>query len=979
MDDTLDDPLRLPAPLATPTRPPIPLAAAIVPVIGAVVLWWLTRSTYALWFAALGPLMAAAAFADGLRTSRRARRRSAKERAAAFAELATEVERRHDDERRVAGRRTPDVAGYAGDLDEVWRAVPGRADVIVVGQGEGPSTLRIDGDPHDDEARDVRRRARSLSGIPVTVPRTAGIAVSGPPALSVAVVRALALQVCLAHAPGAVRVVGGDGVLADLPHRDATRGEVLFVGRGDQPVPDDVDTPLILLAEGAPAPPRCAAVLTLLGAGRARLEHGGRSQEVVVEGVSAAQGVALAQALRERAERLGHRLDGAVSFADLPALGGGRESLAVAVGASAGESIVLDLVADGPHAVVIGVTGSGKSELLTTWIAGLCRTRTPQEVSLLLVDFKGGRTFDALAALPHVTGVLTDLDEEQAVRAVESLRAEIRHRERVLGEASARDILEAGGALSRLVIVVDEYAALVAAQPELHELFADIAARGRALGMHLILASQRAGGAFRDGVLANAPLRIAFRVTDAADSRTILGQDDAVRLPGTEAARGTALVRRAADSAPRVARVARCDEAALAEIRASAVGSPPARRPWLPPLPDRVDVSDGRLRPAAGPAASGRIVLGLADEPERQRQVAIDLPAGSGGIAVVGGPGSGRTTLLRAIAAQASAPVWVPADAEAAWDVVAALDGVPRGSVVLVDDADALVARLPADHAAAWIASLERACREARSRGIDIVASVTRPTGPVGRVLDLLPHRALLPMTSRGDHVAAGGESADYLPGARPGRGRWGRRLVQFAVAAGPGVGVGSGLGAGFAGDADPAPPLVLGGAIAFVLGPGPRADAVVAACTREGRQVRAVDDPTGGAALDGAVGAGEVIGGRGPVGPSGRAGTAAIAGVGAAAQEGGSAREQTESRDGSPVAQEPVVIGSPEAWLAQWRALAGARERATLVVDADCAAEYRAITGRRDLPPYARPGAGRAWALTPGAPPRRVTLPGAT
>ncbi|MFV4915041.1 FtsK/SpoIIIE domain-containing protein, partial [Microbacterium lacticum] len=248
--------------------------------------------------------------------------------------------------------------------------------------------------------------------------------------------------------------------------------------------------------------------------------------------------------LAERAATLGQRGDAAVAWEDLPAAGsgaggvgvdggGGSGSLAAVVGVSGGEPVTLDLVADGPHAVVIGVTGSGKSELLTTWILAMCRSRSPREVSFLLVGFKGGRTFDALVALPHVTGVLTDLDEDRALRAVESLRAEIRHRERVLEESGARDIVEAAGALSRLVIVVDEYAALVAVHPGLHDLFADIAARGRALGMHLVLASQRAAGAFRDGVLANAPLRIAFRVTDAADSRAVLGQDDAVRLPGT--------------------------------------------------------------------------------------------------------------------------------------------------------------------------------------------------------------------------------------------------------------------------------------------------------------------------------------------------------------------------------------------------------------------------------------------------------------
>ena len=96
--------------------------------------------------------------------------------------------------------------------------------------------------------------------------------------------------------------------------------------------------------------------------------------------------------------------------------------MATSIGSSGGEAVVVDLVADGPHALVIGVTGAGKSELLTTWVAGMCRGRTAREVSFLLVDFKGGRTFDALAGLPHVAGVLTDLDDAEATFASEVKR-----------------------------------------------------------------------------------------------------------------------------------------------------------------------------------------------------------------------------------------------------------------------------------------------------------------------------------------------------------------------------------------------------------------------------------------------------------------------------------------------------------------------------------------------------------------------------
>lgn len=921
-DDDPDEQLRLPSPPATPARPAVPLLTAIVPVIGAVVLWQLTGSIYALWFAALGPLLAAASFFDGWRGSRRAGRREAAQATSELVTLDRVVSDRHARERERAWACTPDVAGYAADAEEVWRVVPGRDDVLVLGRGEGTSSLRLTGEPHDEAARAVRRRARVIDDLPVTVPLGAGVAVCGPPVLAAAVVRALAVQVCLSHAPGRVRHVlaaSAEAPVDDahmlvpllLPHAEATQGAVMFVGEADRPIPGDVDIPIVRLAAGAPSPPRCAAVLTLTSPGSARLDYAGTSRVVRVEAISHAQARAVAEALSTRAATLGQRVDGAVTFVQLSPAPPVAGSLATPIGMSAGQPVVIDLVADGPHAVVVGVTGSGKSELLTTWVVGMCRGRSVHDVSFLLVDFKGGRTFDALSALPHVTGVLTDLDDAAALRAIDSLRAEVRHRERVLAAHCARDIDEAGGALARLVIVVDEYAALVAAHPGLHELFADIAARGRALGMHLILASQRVGGAFRDAVLANAPLRVAFRVTDAADSRAVLGSDDAAHLPGTSAARGTALVRRAADAGALRARVARCDDNAIATI-AAACGEERARSPWLPALPT--------LLPLAALRTPGDRVLGRADEPDRQQQPRLLLDTASGGFCVIGAPGSGRTTLLRVVAAQAEAVLWVPRDAEQAWDAVARLDDLAGGTAVVVDDLDTIISRLPADYAAEWLARLERAAREARGRGLTIALSVGRTSGALSRVIDLLPHRAVLGLASRADHVAAGGEAADFIADLPAGRGRWGRRLVQFAYTASVPDG----------GATEEPAPLWMPGDVpaALVMQPGPAFEAVREECVCQGIRVVAVEE------------------------------------VSVAASS-----EQT-------ITPGTMVCGSPEAWLASWRLLMWARAAAELIVGVDCAAEYRAVSGRRDVPPYALAGAGRAWRHAPGAAAERVLLP---
>jgi S-DNA-T family DNA segregation ATPase FtsK/SpoIIIE len=898
-----DDPLILPRRETPSPRPPLPLLTAVVPVVGAVILWAVTGSAYALLFAALGPLIAVASVADAARTSRRAARKDAAVVARQLTQATAEVARRHEREREERWARHPDVSRFLARPESIWRSVPEREGMLVVGSGEDVSVLRVTGGEGDDDAQSLRRRAARIDDVPVLVPVTTGVAVVGPTPLAAAVARTLALQVLLCLPPGRVRLSDDGPSWADAaPHRTAAVGLLLRVREEGGVVGGDVEIPVIVVPEGAPPPPRCGAVLRLTSPTTGRVDVDGRSREVQVDVVSQAQAAHLADLLAERAARaLGHTVDDAVPLGRvLPAAPTARpRALPAAFATAAGTPFPLDLVSDGPHAVVIGMTGAGKSELLTSWVVSLCAAHTPAQLGLLLVDFKGGRTFDHLAPLPHVTGVLTDLDEATAVRAIESLRAEVRHRERTLAEAGARDVDEADGRLGRLVIVVDEYAALVAAHPALHDMFGDLAARGRALGIHLVLAAQRATGVFRDAVLANAPLRIALRVADGADSRAVLGVDDAARLSGRLDARGTALVRRSSDTAPHVVRVAQCDAETIADAASRHPGAR-ARRPWLPALAARIPLE-------AVPPTDG-IVLAVADEPESQRQSAVlwSDPV----LAVVGGPGSGRTGVLRAISAQAPVHL-IPADPEAAWDAVSALGDVPAGTVVAVDDLDALLSALPGEYGAVAGEALEATVRSARGRGIRIALTTQRVGGTLGRVLELVTRRLVLGTASRADHVAAGGEAVDFAPDLPPGRGRLGRTLVQVVDAS-----------ASLPVPATAEPPLWQPGRrpAAVVAPAGPRMRRLIGMWERLGIPVRPVD----GAAV---------------------------------------------------LARGEVVVGPPEAWLAQWRLLAAARADADLVVDASCAAEYRPLTGTRDIPPFAINGAGRAWLHAPDRPVRRVRL----
>ena len=209
----------------------------------------------------------------------------------------------------------------------------------------------------------------------------------------------------------------------------------------------------------------------------------------------------------------------------------------------------IDLSRDGPHVLVGGTTGSGKSEFLRTLVVSLAISTPPSDLTLVLVDFKGGAAFGPCADLPHVVGVVTDLDDHLVARALTSLRAELRRRERMLADAGTPD-LEAYARsprarqdpMPRLVVVVDELRTLVDEVPDFVSGLVRLAAQGRSLGIHLVLSTQRPSGAITAEVQANVSLRIAFRVRDRADSVAVVEDAGAADLspatPGRAVARG---------------------------------------------------------------------------------------------------------------------------------------------------------------------------------------------------------------------------------------------------------------------------------------------------------------------------------------------------------------------------------------------------------------------------------------------------------
>lgn len=205
--------------------------------------------------------------------------------------------------------------------------------------------------------------------------------------------------------------------------------------------------------------------------------------------------------------------------------------------------------ADGPHALIAGTTGSGKSEFIITLVLSLCTCFSPHEVAFLLIDYKGGGlagAFDQVGMrLPHLSGTITNLDGGAIRRALISLRSELLRRQRLLREACAQTgeaTMDATKYLAlfrrgvvddpmpHLVVVADEFAELKQQEPAFMDELMSAARIGRSLGIHLVLATQKPAGVINDQIWANARLKVSLRVADAADSREMLRRDDAAFL-----------------------------------------------------------------------------------------------------------------------------------------------------------------------------------------------------------------------------------------------------------------------------------------------------------------------------------------------------------------------------------------------------------------------------------------------------------------
>ncbi|HSH60788.1 MAG TPA: FtsK/SpoIIIE domain-containing protein, partial [Acidimicrobiales bacterium] len=372
---------------------------------------------------------------------------------------------------------------------------------------------------------------------------------------------------------------------------------------------------------------------------------------------------------------------------------GSGASTVVPIGIGAGGTVSIDLSGQNTNALVAGTIGSGKSELLQTLVAALAVSNRPDRLNFVLVDFKGGTAFKDAKNLPHVVGMLANLDGVIVERAIRSLRSEAKRRQELLrdyGVASLDDYwakTDNNPSLPRIMVVIDEFAQLSREYGDLLDEFVSIASIGRALGMHLILATQSPQGIVSEKIRANVGVRVCLRVAKPDESRDVIEVSDAASLdnhtPGRALLRtGSQLTEcqtawvgwvTAATEEPEVdvpihevsfrvlgattpARQATWSRDTDLNAVVQAVRSAAARtgvratwRPWTDELPLLIGRSDSRLA-----NVKEGFVIGLEDLPEAQSQAPFVWEPESGPLLLVGANGSGRSTALQTIAFEAA-------------------------------------------------------------------------------------------------------------------------------------------------------------------------------------------------------------------------------------------------------------------------------------------------------------------------------------
>ncbi|WP_210364449.1 type VII secretion protein EssC [Bacillus sp. REN3] len=360
----------------------------------------------------------------------------------------------------------------------------------------------------------------------------------------------------------------------------------------------------------------------------------------------------------------------------------------------------------GPHGLIAGMTGSGKSEFIMTFILSLAVNYHPDEVAFILIDYKGGGMANAFEELPHLAGTITNLDGAAVNRSLISIQSELKRRQAIFSETSRivdqsnidiykyQKLYREGMVkepLQHLFIISDEFAELKAQQPEFMDQLVSAARIGRSLGVHLILATQKPSGVVDDQIWSNSKFRISLKVQEKADSMEVIKRPDAAELKqtgrfylqvgfnelfelGQSAWAGAPyypsdkVEKHKDDSVVVIDDLGRVIKNARIDKRKTAIKNPPkqideiteylaklakqenikVRQLWLEPIPELIYLDD--LKKKYNPAQHSfelNPVIGEYDDPANQRQMVMRMPISQEGNAVIYGiAGSGKTTFL---------------------------------------------------------------------------------------------------------------------------------------------------------------------------------------------------------------------------------------------------------------------------------------------------------------------------------------------
>ncbi len=615
----------------------------------------------------------------------------------------------------------------------------------------------------------VRHRS-FVPDAPITLrlPELSVITIDGDVAAARAMLRSLICQLAVLHSPEQVKVVAVLGLGAEsawewlkwLPHHEhplafdaVGPARMTYSSLLEAPLSSIGDAPphVVVIVDGGvttgidPVPTDGVTIIeigTSCAAAAAQLEISGASltihhaagDEVHARPDAVAVGQALVCARRLAPYRPagvtaegGHGRRASISWPEMmglrdlhdfdpeqrwSAMSGGR-MLKVPIGVSEdGERVELDIKEAaqggmGPHGLCVGATGSGKSEFLRTLTLGMIAAHSPDDLNLVLVDFKGGATFLGMDRANHVSAVITNLADEAHLvnRMHDALTGEMNRRQELLRAAgncaSIADYRRARGgglpSLPVLFVVVDEFSELLSQHPDFAELFVAIGRLGRSLGMHLLLASQRLDEGRLRGLETHLSYRICLKTFSASESRAVLGVPDAYHLPSAPGAAylktasggmtrfQTAFVsgphvpssrpsgQSGSPAAPQLFTVGPVglvveNQRPAPDHAPASVGSvmdvmldrltgrgTTAHRVWLPPLTDSPTL-DVLLAGYVGRAPLAA-PIGLIDCPYEQRRevLLVELNGAAGNVAVVGGPRAGKSTALRTFVAAMAA------------------------------------------------------------------------------------------------------------------------------------------------------------------------------------------------------------------------------------------------------------------------------------------------------------------------------------